>query len=139
MRRRLFPGILVIAITGIVGAACDGTDPVTPPTGPSPTTIIESFSGTLTVNGGVTFPFSASQVGAVTAVLTALAPDGSVVGLSIGTSTGVTCQVILSNDTAGLNTQINGAVTAAGTLCLRVYDVGLLEAPVTFTVSVEHL
>ena len=136
MRRRLFSGALVIGLMAAVAGCSD--DPTTPTTPTTPISTIETFSGTLTVNGAVTFPFSA-QAGSVNTSLTVLAPDPvSVVGVSVGLSTGTTCQMILSNDNASQGSLVTGAVREAGTFCARVYDVGKLTAPVTFTINVEH-
>jgi hypothetical protein len=137
MRRRAFRGLVAIAIIAFTGTACDdesGT-PIDP--SPTPSPITETFSGTVTVNGAVTFPFSTNTAGAVTATIVALT-DGAAVGFSIGTSTGTTCETSLSNDFAGFGSVIFGAVQSSGTLCLRVYDVGKNTAPVNFTVEVEH-
>jgi hypothetical protein len=137
MRRRAFRGLIAIAFLAFAGAACDdesGT-PIDP--SPTPVAINETFSGTLTVNGAVTFPFTSEAAGAITATLSAVT-DGAAVGMSIGTSTGTTCTTVLSDDNAGLGSVIFGAVQAAGRLCARIYDVGKLAGPVTFTINVEH-
>ena len=137
MRRRLFSGVLVIGLTALAVTGCSD-DPTTPTTPTSPISVIETFSGVLTVNGAVTFPFS-SAAGSVNTTVTRVEPDTSIVfGVSIGTVNGTTCQMVLSNDNAGLNALVTGAVREAGTLCARVYDVGKLTAPLTFTLKVEH-
>jgi len=59
----------------------------------------------------------------VTATLTKVDPDGSaVIGVSLGTWNGTSCQVILANDAATVGTGLLGTVSGVGTLCLRVYD-----------------
>ena len=137
MRRRLLQGMFVLGLTAAVGAGCadDPATPTTPTTTPPST--IETFSGTLTVNGAVTFPFS-SSAGSVNTTMTKLTPDTSVIGVSVGLSTGATCQMVLSNDNASINSTVTGIVRDSGTLCARVYDVGKIAAPVTFTINVEH-
>lgn len=138
MRRRVLWGALLLAASASVAACSDNNDTPTNPTS-TPTPVVETFSGTLTVNGGVTFNFNATQTGSVTATLTALEPDDAPVGISVGITSGTTCQVVLSNDNAGPNAQITGAVSTSSALCARVYDsAGRLEAPVTFTITVEH-
>ncbi len=137
MRRRLFSGVLVIGLTALAVTGCSD-DPTTPTTPTAPISVVETFSGTLTVNGAVTFPFS-SAAGSVNSSITQVAPDTSVTfGVSIGIVSGTTCQMVLSNDNAGINSLVTGAVREAGTLCARVYDVGKLTAPITFTLNVEH-
>ncbi len=139
MRRRLSEGILLTAVAVLAAVGCDSNTPTTPtPNTPVPTT--ETFSGVLTPNGAQTFPFVTAQAGTVTATLTSLGPDPlAVIGISIGMSSGTTCQVVLSNDNSSQGAQIQGAVTGTGTLCARVYDSsGKLTEPVTFTIAVDH-
>ena len=65
------------------------------PDAPTAPTVTETFTGTLTVNGATTHPFPIDAIvgGTVTATLKTIAPDGdSVVGLSLGTWNGSTCQ-----------------------------------------------
>ena len=137
MRRRAFSGLLVATLVTLTGAACDDNSgtPIDP--SPTPTVVNETFSGILTVNGGVTFPFASNAAGAVTARLIALT-DGAAIGMAVGTSTGTTCTAVLADDNAGFGSTIFGAVQGAGSLCLRVYDVGKMTGSVTFTVDVEH-
>ena len=70
--------------------------------------------------------------------MTALTPNTSILGMSVGISSGATCQMVLSNDNASINSLVTGVVRDSGTLCARVYDVGKLTEPVTFTINVEH-
>jgi hypothetical protein len=137
MRRRVLCEVLVLALLVLTASACgDSTPPTTPDPPPDPTT--ETFSGVLTVNGAQTFPF-ASNPGSVTAIMAALEPDAlAVIGMAIGTWSGTTCQIILANDAASANAVVTGAVNAQGTLCARVYDVGRITEPVTFSVTVQH-
>jgi hypothetical protein len=74
MRRPLFQGV-VVAVFAAVAVAC-GSDgvPITP-IDPTPITpIVETFSGTLNVNGAVTFPFTVNRAGSANATLKALQP-----------------------------------------------------------------
>jgi hypothetical protein len=141
MRRRLVSGaglLAAVSLFMLIGAGCD--KPSTPtPVQPSPQAVTETFSGTLTVNGAITFPFAAEQAGALTGTLTAVGPESSVIGIALGTYAGTTCEVRLANDQAGLSAVITGVVNASGLLCARVYDAtGKLVAPVTFTLTVAH-
>jgi hypothetical protein len=209
MRRPLFYGVFVLA--ALVGAACSDSNPTTPTT-PTPTATTETFDGTLTVNGALTFPFVATTGGSANATLTTMAPsltintqDGGsgsfitgetvfqganvddatitgvvyswepaahrlslkdvagafaadaavvgvdsgaqwtvgstgtpVVGLALGTWSGTTCSIVLSNDISGAGSVVTGVVQTAGSLCARVYDVGRIAGPTTFTLSVTH-
>jgi hypothetical protein len=137
--RRLIPGLLML---GLLATACGSNDPTTPttPTTPTPAPITEPlFTGTLKTNGAATYPFTATTGGTITATLTTLAPDSSVgIGLSIGTWTGSACQIVIANDNAAQAAVITGTVTAAASLCVRVYDVGKLSASADFTVTIVH-
>jgi hypothetical protein len=138
MRRRLVSGVVLSALAAVMGAGCNKVSTTTP-VQPSPTAITESFSGTLTVNGAVTFPFPVTTAGNLTGTLKAIGPDDTaVIGMAIGTFAGTTCQIVLANDNAGKSSIITGVVNASGILCARIYDVGKITGPVTFTIDVNH-
>ena len=65
-------------------------------------------------------------------------PTEAILGMSVVISSGPTCQIVLSNDNASINSLVTGVVRDSGTLCARVYDVGKLTEPVSFTINVEH-
>jgi len=131
--------VLLIASLGALAGAVGCSDTTTTaPTTPAPTTT-ETFGGTLTVNGAVTHQFTATQRGTVTATLTALQPDASaVIGVALGTWNGTTCNILLANDQAVVGAGAAGTVSGVGVLCLRVYDVGKLTAPATYSIDVTH-
>jgi hypothetical protein len=142
--RRLLPGILLLTLTsGLAGCnKNNATTPTTPTTTTTTTTasVTETFSGTLNMNGGVTFPFTATAGGTITVTLTSLAPDATLaIGLSLGTWTGSACQIVIANDAAAQTAVVTGTVSAAASLCARVYDTGRVPTtPVTFGVSIVH-
>jgi hypothetical protein len=197
-----------------MAAAC-GDDPAGPvdPT-PTPTPITETFTGTLTVNGAITFPVFVNQAGSANATMKALTPiriirmaaggtgdyivgetvyqgasladatvtgvvhgwnpatatltlatvsatggfgvdipvvgattgvtrttaqvNATVVGMALGTWSGTTCSVVLANDITSVGSTVAGAVQGSGALCARVYDVGQIVTPTTFTIDVSH-
>ena len=134
----------MVAVASLMAGAC-GNDTTTTPTVPTnpitPVTTTETFSGNLTVNGAVTHVFLVSSLGTVTVQLTAIDPPGSpVIGLSLGTWNGTGCTVGsgLFNDSAALNAIVTANVTAATSLCARVYDVGKLTDPLSYTITVVH-
>lgn len=105
----------------------------------APTQVTQAFSGTLAVKGGTTFTFDALSSGGVTAMLKTVSPDSTVMlGLALGTWNGQTCQVVIANDAASVNLVITGATTAAGNLCVRVYDIGKLTQTQNIEVTVTH-
>jgi hypothetical protein len=108
-------------------------------TAPTPEPVIEVFTGSLTVNGAVTHPFSAATAGALTATLTNIAPDESpTVGLSLGTWNGTTCAVVIASDAAVRTSVVYGTVNQAGQLCVRIYDVGRISGPQDYEITVVH-
>ena len=113
------------------------------PTAPTETvtTVTDTFTGTLTRNGATSHPFPVVSAagGDVTASLKALSPDGAaVVGMSLGTWNGTACQAVLSNDRATVASALLGRATSAGTLCVRIFDVGTLTEPQDYEVEVVH-
>jgi hypothetical protein len=140
MHRSGFPTLLAVAIV-IVTTACGSSSstPTIPTTPLNP--ITETFAGTLNLNGAATYPFTVTTPGTITATLTTVGPDPTVsLGLSIGTWSGTTCSVGsgLFQDQAVQGAVVVATVSAAGTLCLRVYDSGTLTAPATYSVDVVH-
>jgi hypothetical protein len=111
------------------------------PTTPDPVIVTETFSGTLNVNGAATHNVFTGATGTVNATVTSLGENAPAkVGISLGTlgSTAV-CTVVLSNDNAAVSSALTGTVsTLAGSLCLRIYDVGALTGPVDYTLTVTH-
>ena len=133
---------VVFALAALASAACgDDTPTTTPttPTTPTPVTTTETFSGELKVNGASTYPFAVTAAGTTTVQLTTVDPAGSpAFGLSLGTWNGASCQVVIANDAAALNSIVTGNVSAATSLCARVYDAGNLTGPLTYTITVVH-
>ena len=129
---------LVLSVA-LVAAGCEG-EIANLPTTPDPVTVTETFTGTLTVNGAQTHNVFTGATGLVTATNTSLgetAPEK--VGLSMGTLAGATCTVVMHNDNAVVTSYLSGTVaTLAGSLCVRVFDVGKLTGPVDYTITVSH-
>jgi hypothetical protein len=106
--------------------------------GPSGT-VTETFAGTLNPSGGSTHAFVVSGKGPVTATLTTVGPDnGLVVGLALGNWTGIACNLAVANDNAIANLPLASTVSAAGQLCVRVYDTKGLAEAAEYTVQVIH-
>jgi hypothetical protein len=130
-----------IALASLLAGACgdDETTPTTPTTPTIPVTTTETFSGDLKVNGAATHVFLVTSAGTVTVQLTTIDPSSSpVFGVSLGTWNGTACQTVIANDAAALNAIVTGNVTAATSLCARVYDAGKLTDPLTYTITVIH-
>jgi hypothetical protein len=130
---------LVLSAT-LAAAGCDA-EINNIPTTPDPVFVTETFTGTLTLNGAQTHNVFTSATGMVTATVASLgesAPEK--IGFSIGTlSTVGTCTVVVHNDNAVVNSSLAGTVASLnGSLCVRVFDVGALTAPVDYTITVNH-
>jgi hypothetical protein len=131
----------MVAVASLMAGTCgdDSTTPTTPTTPVTPVTTTETFSGDLKVNGATSHVFLVLSAGTVTVQLTAVDPSTSpTIGVRLGTWNGTACQIIIANDAAALNAIVTGQVTAATSLCARVYDAGRLTDPLTYTIQVVH-
>jgi hypothetical protein len=130
--------VVVLSATVLTAACSDPTPPVAPT--PVPPSTTETFTGTLTLAGNNSHPFSVSQVGGLRVSLVTVSPAASV-GIGIGTpSTATGTCTVLSSLTAvgGPGYQMSGTATIAGGFCLAVFDVGNLVEPVSYTITVLH-
>ena len=129
------PAVLLAALAA---SGCSDNSAPSGPTGPPPTAITETFDGTLTVNGAVTQPFVVGTAGTVVVRLAALEPADAVIGVSIGTWNGVTCQIVIANDNATSGASATGNATSTGNYCVRVYDVGKLTRAAGYQITLIH-
>lgn len=131
--------VRVLLGASLVAAAACGNNTVTTPTPTTPTTLTETFSGTLTVNGAASHSFVVQTSGTVTAGINSLSPDSTaVVGLSLGTWNGATCQIVIANTRAQQGSVVIGTATSLGNLCVFIQDTGQLAAPTTYEIQVAH-
>lgn len=146
MRRlstRVKPALFALvlpAMMAMTAAGCDSTTtPTSTDTSTTPTSITETFQGTVAVNGAATFSFGVTATGAVTATYKSISPTtGATMGLALGIWNGSSCNVVIANDNAIVNSTVIGNASAAGTLCVRAYDVGRLSAIQTVELSITH-
>lgn len=136
--RRL--SLACLSLTCLFAAGCK--DPLASLVAPTVSvTVTESFTGTLTLNGATSHPFTVTSTGGgeVTATLKTVAPDSSaVVGLALGTWNGTACQVLITNDRAVQASSILGRATSTGSLCVRLFDVGQIAGPLDYEIEVVH-
>jgi len=119
-----------------VASGCE--EPVTP-TIPTAEPITTTIPGSVSVNGGQTTNFVVSTAGSVVATLTSLTPDAdATVGFALGTFNGTACQTVIVNDTAYQGAILIGATGSSAVLCVRVYDVGALTAPTSYSIEIVH-
>lgn len=131
--------VAVLLAAAALAVGC-GDDPTPIPPGPSVPTITETFEGTLNPFSARTFLFEAQNAGAISVALVAVDPADSIVGLSLGTAGGTTCQAAVSTEFAFQGFTLNGLARTVGIVCARIYDSSEngLAAPVPFTLSVTH-
>jgi hypothetical protein len=138
--RSFMYGLFVLPLALMAGACSSIYDDL--PTTPDPVIVTDTFTGTINVNGAASHPFFTSATGTVTATLSSLGETPpAAVGFSLGTYSGTTCSVTtgLYSDKAVVNSVVQGTVsTLGGSLCVRIYDVGSLTAPVTYEIKVQH-
>ena len=125
MSTKLVPAVILAIALGHVACSQDINPSVPSDPGLPTNPVTETFTGTLTLNGADTHPFSVSRSGQVQVRLARLEPDATVtIGLSLGTWNGAACQTIISNDAATVSTVVIGVVDREGRLCARAYDAG---------------
>src|SRR5215475_7193497 len=130
MHRPYVRAILAVAVLA-TGACSNGTlSSLTTPT--NPTIFTDTFTGTLSQNGSFTHSFTTASLGAVTVTIVSLAPNSSqIVGVWNGSACSTSPQTGgSSSDTATSGSSITLNASAAGSLCVRLYDVGFVTAPV---------
>ncbi len=137
MQRTIFGGLLLTA--ALVAAGCDNTvENAGTPTQPAPTTT-DTFTGTINVNGAQTHTFIVVASGVVTATLSEVTPDNTIaVGLLLGTWNGASCATVVSNTSVLQGNALIANATGAGTVCVRIHDVGKLTAPLDYKLTVVH-
>lgn len=135
--------LALVCVGALSLAACGSNATTTSPTAtPADATVTENFSTTVTVGGGVFYAFSIAQYGNVAITLTSVTgadlPDGLTLGLGIGRPSGTSCATSTAVSVPpGDVAQVTGAYQP-GVYCVRVYDAGMLTAPVAITASVAH-
>ncbi|HVH25857.1 MAG TPA: hypothetical protein VM818_03820 [Vicinamibacterales bacterium] len=133
-----FGSRILLAVGLLLAAGACGSDDESV-TGPPPTTSVnETFSGVLTLNGARVHSFTVTAPGSIDVVLTSLTPNNRV-GLNLGTWNGSICQIVLFNDNATQGSVTPGQTTATGTFCVVIHDVaGTVVEPQTYVIDVSY-
>ena len=138
--RRLSGSVAFVLSLALAGAGCDKTPSTTttPTTPTTPTT--ESFTGTIQVNGAVTFSFVATATGYIQATIKTLSPDTSAqLELALGTWNGTSCGLAVSNPSATQGITVTAYANSASALCVRMADAkAQLTQANTFEITVVH-
>jgi hypothetical protein len=152
MRRLFWRTLLVVGVAG-AASACDDNNNFSTPTGPTtpPTVQSETFSGTLLKNAAYTHPFTVTDAGDVSVFLLQSVdpahPDNNAIpiGVSLGTWNGISCAVVIASDSImpvnidnPSQGRLTGRATAAGNLCVRVYDVGFVPGSANYELLIDH-
>jgi hypothetical protein len=134
--------LLTVGVLATGACSNDTLSSLTTPT--TPLTFTDTFTGTLSRNGSFTHSFTTASLGAVSASILSLQPTTTqIVGLSLGVWNGSACSTSpatggSSSDIATTGSAITLNATAAGSLCVRLYDVGFINDPVLYTLQVTH-
>ena len=151
MRRQFGRALLLAPMLALVACGDDNNNRL--PTGPTtpPTVLSETFSGTLTRNAAYTHPFTVSDSGDISVFLLRSVdparPENNAIpiGVSLGTWNGSACAIVIANDNLTPVTnedatkgRLVGRATAAGNLCLRVYDVGFVPGSANYELLIDH-
>lgn len=127
---------LVLASMSLACGSDNG--PSTPAT---PSSIANSFNGTVDVGGSDVHNFTVTASSQVDVTLTAAAPpDGIIMGVGVGAPSGSPCTPFAGasvSTSAGSSAQLAGQLSP-GSYCVVVFDVGNQTAPVSYTVVVVH-
>jgi hypothetical protein len=128
---------VAVAVIGAMAGCANDALTTTPTYTPCPCT--DSWQGTLSKNGAFTHQFTTTNLGALTATLVALAPNSAqILGMQLGVWNGVSCTAASTTDTATTGSSITLNASSAGTLCVRLYDVGFITEPVLYQLQVTH-
>jgi hypothetical protein len=148
--KRLFPAVAA----ALFAAACSSDIASTPtPTQPpsfAPPTVVETFTGTLSILGTDSHRFEVPVPGEVDVTLTKIAPATETsavpapdttlllsVGLPSTTTIGQCATVQSTRATAGPTPQIKGHALTGG-FCVSLTDPGNLTDSISYTVTVAH-
>jgi ABC-type nitrate/sulfonate/bicarbonate transport system permease component len=139
MRSSIIRVLVLVLPLAVSAMACESAIDNLPTT-PDPVTVTETFTGSININGAATHNVFTGATGVVQATLTSLGENPpSKIGFSMGTLSGSTCSLVLTNDNAVVTSVLTGTVANLnGSLCVRVYDVGALTESVEYTFTVTH-
>ena len=125
---------VVLAVAGLLTVSCNGlVDPSK--------NQIEIFTGTIAPQGFNSHNFSVDKNGEISIKITALAPlDNVPVGViwAQASTTGACNGAVLQSGVASLGIPAVVGQIFQGNYCVLVYDLGILQAPENYTVSVSH-
>jgi len=102
----------------------------------------EMYSGTLNVGETKPFHFTVTNPGSIDAAITSLSPISTLtmgLNLNFWDAVAETCaRSNVSTEVARVNTAISGTPQQAGEYCVSIFDVGNVQGPTDFTITVLH-
>lgn len=102
----------------------------------------ETYSGTMNIGDTIPFHFTVTNPGSLDAAITSLGPISTLtMGLNLGGWDPLTESCPKSSvysDVARLNVPVSGTPQQAGEYCVSIYDVGNVQGPTDFTITVLH-
>jgi hypothetical protein len=134
--------ITVLLVMAAVSAGCDNSSSSSPTTPTVPLTS-QTFTGTVDVGGSSSnTTFVVAQSGEVDITVQALGPPANIImGLAVGIPSTVdgSCAAPASSGQSvqASSTPLVGTL-AAGTYCVKLYDIGYQTAQISYTVIVAH-
>ena len=141
--------VIILSVLALFASGCGGNS-TTAPSGTSTTTtttvaaptISETWQSVLPVGGFKLYSFGIPSTGTVNITLTSVGgqfvPSTVQVGIGIGTPEGQDCTTTQTVTAASNSTAQISTTEQAGVYCARIFDVGNLFAPATFSVQIDH-
>jgi hypothetical protein len=140
---------IILFVAAMAASGCGGNS-TTAPSGTTPTTtttvaapsISETWQSVLPVGGFKLFSFGIPSTGTVNITLTSVGgqfvPSTVQLGIGIGTPEGTDCTTTQTVTAASGSTAQISTTEQAGVYCARIFDVGNLFAPASFSVQIDH-
>ena len=105
---------------------------------PTAASTTETFNGTLTPQGVVSYPVTVAAPGEFFLTLVSLTPQTSItVGLGVGQPVNGVCQLLNAVENAKVGYLMDLSLDL-GAYCVVIYDIGNVQGSDTFTLSVTH-
>ena len=141
---------IILFVLALAASGCGGNSTTAPSAGSSTTTtttvasptISEQWQSVLPVGGFRFYSFGIPATGTVNITLTNVGgqfvPPTVQLGIGIGTPEGQDCTTTQTVTMAASSTAQISTTEQAGVYCARIFDVGNLFAPATFSVQIDH-
>jgi hypothetical protein len=133
-----------LAVVVAAVAACGGSNSTSNITSPSSAVTTETFTGTVQQSSTNVHNFTVASPGSVSVTMTSAGPPATItMGLGIGNpDASGNCIFLQGGTTAAVAStttpQLSGNLTASGTYCVAIGDIGNAAGPITYTIVVSH-